>query len=36
MNLKKKLLQSLFVTAVSILFGIASVAGADRRRGAKL
>ncbi len=35
MNLKKKLLKSLVVTAVSILFGIASVVGADKRRVAK-
>ena len=31
MNLKKKLLKSLVVTAVSILFVIARVVGADKR-----
>lgn len=33
MNFKKNLLTSLVLTMVTMLIGLASVAGADRRRG---
>ncbi len=33
MNFKKNLLISLALTAATMLIGLASVAGADRRRG---
>ncbi len=35
MNIKKNLLKSIVFTIATVLIGIASVAGADRRRGAR-
>ena len=36
MNLKKNLLKSVLLTVVTVVIGLASIAGTDKRHGAKL